>query len=78
MACILRTPTSTAGQRIREGEGLMEKEVVCTSCGKAFRISGHHAGMREVPQDVKCPRCKGPNEVMWPIDAGFTKYPIDR
>ncbi len=46
----------------------MEKEVVCTNCGKAFRVSGHHTGMREVPQDVKCPNvkcpyCKRRNEV---------------
>ncbi len=49
----------------------MEKTVVCTKCKKSFKVSGIGGQSKEVPQGVTCPYCREPNEVMWPMAAGW-------
>jgi hypothetical protein len=51
----------------------MEKNITCTKCRRTFTVSGHHTGVKEVPQGVTCPYCNEPSEVLWPMDAGFVK-----
>ena len=53
----------------------MEKIITCTKCRKTFTVSGPYSGAKEVPQPVTCPFCGEPNEVKWPMDAGFTTIP---
>ena len=53
----------------------MEKIVTCTKCRKTFKVSGHTSWVKEAPQGVACPFCGGSNEVMWPINTGFTTIP---
>jgi hypothetical protein len=52
-----------------------EKIITCTKCRKTFTVSGPYSGAKEVPQPVTCPFCGEPNEVKWPMDAGFTTIP---
>ena len=49
----------------------MERQTVCTRCGKTITVSGHNTGAKEVKQKVTCPGCGEPNEVKWPMDAGW-------
>jgi phage FluMu protein Com len=53
----------------------MEKIITCTKCQKTFKVSGPHSSMKEVPQGVTCPFCRDANELMWPMDTGFTTIP---
>jgi len=39
-----------------------------------YRVRAY-GGAKEVRQGVTCPFCAGPNEVKWPMDAGFTTIP---
>ena len=50
----------------------MDKNVVCTKCRKTFIVHGNRGNMREVDQPVTCPYCGELNEVLWPVDMGFT------
>jgi DNA-directed RNA polymerase subunit RPC12/RpoP len=50
----------------------MKKNVICTKCRKTFTVHGNRGSMREVDQPVTCPYCGEPNEVLWPMDMGFT------
>ncbi len=49
----------------------MENTVVCTKCKKSFKVSGRGDGSKPVAQGVTCPYCKEPNEVIWPMGAGW-------
>ena len=49
----------------------MEKTVRCTKCKKAFEVVGSNDRSKEVSQGVTCPYCQEPNEVDWPMAAGF-------
>jgi DNA-directed RNA polymerase subunit M/transcription elongation factor TFIIS len=53
----------------------MEKIVTCTKCRKTFTVSGPYGRMKEVPHGVTCPFCTESNELMWPMDTGFTTIP---
>ncbi len=53
----------------------MEKIVTCTKCQKTFKVSGPYSTTKGVPQGVTCPFCGESNEVMWPMDTGFTTIP---
>jgi hypothetical protein len=53
----------------------MEKIVSCAKCRKTFKVSGSHSKAKDVPHSVTCPFCGEPNEVMWPMDAGFSTIP---
>jgi hypothetical protein len=53
----------------------MEKIVTCTKCQKTFKVSGPYSTTMEVPQGFTCPFCGESNEVMWPMDTGFTTIP---
>jgi transposase-like protein len=49
----------------------MEKRVRCTKCQKTFLVEGEPSRSKEVPQDATSPYCHEPNEVMWPMTAGY-------
>ena len=49
----------------------MKKSLTCTKCRKKFVIQGEAGRSREVPQTVLCPHCQKPNQVIWPMNAGF-------
>ena len=53
----------------------MEKIVTCTKCKRTFKVSGSYSNAKEVPQGVTCPFCAESNDVMWPMDMGFTTIP---
>ncbi len=48
----------------------MESQTVCTKCGKTITFSGRNTGAKQVAHGVTC-QCGEPNEVMWPMDAGW-------
>jgi phage FluMu protein Com len=50
----------------------MDKNVVCAKCRKTFIVHGNRGNMREVDQPVTCPYCGELNEVLWPVDMGFS------
>ena len=54
----------------------MEKIITCTKCRKTFTVSGPYSRAKDVAQGVTCPFCAGPNDVMCPMDTGFTTIPI--
>ena len=41
---------------------------------KTFKIYGPHSRTKEVRQGVTCPFCAESNEVLWPMDTGFTYH----
>ena len=59
----------------RSSELSMEKIVTCTKCQKTFKVSGPYSKVKEVPRGFTCPFCGESNEVMWPMDTGFTTIP---
>lgn len=76
--------TTTAGKALRpvelsrSSELSMEKIVTCTKCQKTFKVSGPYSKVKDVLQGFSCPFCGESNEVMWPIDTGFTTIPESR
>lgn len=57
----------------------MEKRVNCTKCGELIVVTGSSDGSREVSQGLTCPTCGEPNEVMWPMGAGWKTFvPVKR
>jgi len=56
----------------------MEKIITCTKCRKTFTVSGPYSSVKEVPHGVTCPFCGEANELMWPMDTGFTTIPKQR
>lgn len=56
----------------------MEKILTCVHCKKTFKVSGPHSSTKKVPQSVTCPYCEQPNEVLWPMETGFTTIPERR
>ena len=52
----------------------MKTTVICYGCGTPITISGSH-GTKEVSQPLPCPACGHPNEVLWPMDQGWTVEP---
>jgi sarcosine oxidase delta subunit len=55
----------------------MTKNIDCTACGRRIKIEGPTDGSREVSQPVTCPFCGTPNEVDWPMNAGYIVAPAD-
>jgi len=54
----------------------MEKRINCTKCHRSIKIAGPSQGQgKEVSQGVTCPYCEEPNEVMWPMAAGYIVTP---
>lgn len=62
--------------RSRRGTS-MRKTISCTTCKRRIKIEGPTDGSREVSQPVTCPFCATPNEVDWPMAAGYTVAPAD-
>jgi hypothetical protein len=48
----------------------MTGSTTCTNCGRMITVSGQDTGSKKVQQPVTC-LCGTPNEVMWPMDAGW-------
>jgi hypothetical protein len=53
----------------------MEKKVTCTKCKRAFVVKGKTGGSKEVAQKATCLYCKEPNDVMWPMNDGYSVEP---
>jgi hypothetical protein len=53
----------------------MEKRVLCTNCKQAIEVAGPTHSEKEIPHEVTCPNCEEPNEVLWPIGAGYVVVP---
>jgi phage FluMu protein Com len=53
----------------------MDKEIVCKKCGKTTIASGPKDHTPERSTNIECadPRCKHPNEILWPVGTAFTK-----
>ena len=49
----------------------MTKTLNCTKCHRCIKIEGPHDRTKEVSQPVTCPYCEEPNEVDWPMAAGY-------
>src|ERR1700681_1956465 len=50
----------------------MTKNIHCTHCKRCIKIEGPTEGLREVEQRAICPYCETPNEIKWPMGAGYT------
>jgi hypothetical protein len=53
----------------------MKKSIHCTNCNRRINIEGPADNTSEVEQNVTCPHCKHPNEVLWPIGASYIVTP---
>ena len=49
----------------------MTKMISCIKCHQCIKIEGPHESTKEVSQPVTCPYCGEPNEVDWPMGAGY-------
>jgi len=50
----------------------MEKGIRCKECGQRFVLNGNRGTLPEEEQPVTCPKCGCKQEVLWPIDMGWT------
>lgn len=50
----------------------MTKTIRCLHCKLCIKIDGPTEGTHEVSQRAACPYCETPNEVKWPMGAGYT------
>src|SRR5580704_2463685 len=59
--------------RTAEGgkSGVMTKMISCAKCHQCIKIEGPRESTKEVSQPVTCPFCGEPNEVDWPMGAGY-------
>lgn len=49
--------------------------MTCKKCRKTFKIFGSPSKAKEASCIAACPFCGHSNEVMWPMDTGFTTIP---
>jgi hypothetical protein len=49
----------------------MTKMINCTKCHQCIKIEGPRDSTIEVSQPVTCPYCGEPNQVDWPMGAGY-------
>jgi hypothetical protein len=50
----------------------MEKNIDCRVCNARLTVSGQVDKSREVAQLVTCLVCGEPNEVLWPMNCGWS------
>jgi RNase P subunit RPR2 len=50
----------------------MESRTVCKKCGKTIIVSGPGTNGKMVYEVVTCKDCGEPNEIEWPMGAGWT------
>jgi phage FluMu protein Com len=55
----------------------MEKIETCTLCNKRFVVKGNVGDSKEVAQDATCPYCQELNEVMWPMNDGYSVFKFE-
>ena len=49
----------------------MTKTINCSRCGRCIKVEGISEGSKLVSQEVTCPYCRTPNQVDWPMGAGY-------